>query len=87
MLEDYAGSISIHIIERVRFLSPLLFYCWMIVCLESLYITQLIHFSLAHGCHYLHLDKGVCRSDEFLDSCKIYKAEKGGECWDPENQK
>nr|CAB3263456.1 leishmanolysin-like peptidase [Phallusia mammillata] len=42
---------------------------------------------LVNGCHYLHLDKGVCKSNNFLDSCKMYVAEKGGECWKSENAK
>ncbi|RXM97198.1 Matrix metalloproteinase-14, partial [Acipenser ruthenus] len=25
------------------------------------------------GCHYLHLDKGVCDTDDFLEGCRIYK--------------
>nr|XP_033780302.1 leishmanolysin-like peptidase 2 [Geotrypetes seraphini] len=38
------------------------------------------------GCHYLHLDKGTCSSDEFLDGCKMYKPlTVGSECWKAEN--
>ncbi|XP_053555928.1 ciliated left-right organizer metallopeptidase [Bombina bombina] len=34
------------------------------------------------GCHHLHLDKGICTTDAFLDGCRIYKPlPKGGECW------
>nr|XP_018667132.1 leishmanolysin-like peptidase 2 [Ciona intestinalis] len=36
---------------------------------------------VVNGCHYLHLDKGVCETNSFLDSCKMYKATKGSECW------
>lgn len=25
------------------------------------------------GCHYLHLHKGVCQSDQYLEGCRIYK--------------
>ncbi|XP_072271230.1 ciliated left-right organizer metallopeptidase [Pyxicephalus adspersus] len=34
------------------------------------------------GCHHLHLDKGNCSTDTFLDGCYIYKPlAHGGECW------
>ncbi|XP_077324924.1 ciliated left-right organizer metallopeptidase isoform X1 [Lithobates pipiens] len=34
------------------------------------------------GCHHLHLDKGNCSTDTFLDGCYIYKPlPHGGECW------
>ncbi|KAM9330744.1 ciliated left-right organizer metallopeptidase [Gastrophryne carolinensis] len=34
------------------------------------------------GCHHLHLDKGNCSTDPFLDGCHIYKPLlHGGECW------
>ncbi|XP_066460045.1 ciliated left-right organizer metallopeptidase [Eleutherodactylus coqui] len=34
------------------------------------------------GCHHLHLDKGNCSTDEFMDGCHIYKPLlHGGECW------
>ncbi|KAM4710370.1 ciliated left-right organizer metallopeptidase [Discoglossus pictus] len=34
------------------------------------------------GCHHLHLDKGICSTDSFLDGCRIYKPlPEGGECW------
>ncbi|KAG8596226.1 hypothetical protein GDO81_001778 [Engystomops pustulosus] len=34
------------------------------------------------GCHHLHLDKGNCSTDAFLDGCHIYKPlSHGGECW------
>ncbi|KAM5194552.1 ciliated left-right organizer metallopeptidase [Mantella aurantiaca] len=34
------------------------------------------------GCHHLHLDKGNCSTDTFLDGCYIYKSlPQGGECW------
>ncbi|XP_056383111.1 ciliated left-right organizer metallopeptidase isoform X2 [Hyla sarda] len=34
------------------------------------------------GCHYLHLDKGNCSTDAYLDGCRIYKPLiQGGECW------
>ncbi|XP_077597668.1 ciliated left-right organizer metallopeptidase isoform X2 [Stigmatopora nigra] len=40
------------------------------------------------GCHHLHLDKGECRTDAFLDGCRIYKAiENAGECWKKENER
>ncbi|XP_068098131.1 ciliated left-right organizer metallopeptidase isoform X2 [Hyperolius riggenbachi] len=36
----------------------------------------------AIGCHHLHLDKGNCSTDTFLDGCYIYKPLlHGGECW------
>ncbi|XP_076800845.1 ciliated left-right organizer metallopeptidase-like isoform X2 [Clavelina lepadiformis] len=34
------------------------------------------------GCHYLHFDKGVCSTNDFLDSCRVYKPAKKEECWD-----
>ncbi|XP_030043624.1 ciliated left-right organizer metallopeptidase [Microcaecilia unicolor] len=38
------------------------------------------------GCHYLHLDKGMCSSDDFLDGCRMYKPlTVGSECWKAEN--
>ncbi|XP_069617725.1 ciliated left-right organizer metallopeptidase isoform X1 [Ranitomeya imitator] len=34
------------------------------------------------GCHHLHLDKGNCSTDAFMDGCRIYKPlPHGGECW------
>ncbi|XP_055085220.1 ciliated left-right organizer metallopeptidase [Periophthalmus magnuspinnatus] len=34
------------------------------------------------GCHYLHLHKGQCQSDPYLDGCRIYKPIlNGSECW------
>ncbi|XP_040272793.1 leishmanolysin-like peptidase 2 isoform X1 [Bufo bufo] len=34
------------------------------------------------GCHHLHLDKGNCSTDAFMDGCHIYKPLlHGGECW------
>ncbi|KAM8960614.1 ciliated left-right organizer metallopeptidase [Pelodytes ibericus] len=34
------------------------------------------------GCHHLHLDKGICSTDSFLEGCWIYKPlPHGGECW------
>ncbi|XP_034768806.2 ciliated left-right organizer metallopeptidase [Acipenser ruthenus] len=40
------------------------------------------------GCHYLHLDKGVCDTDDFLEGCRIYKPiNNGSECWKEENMK
>ncbi|KAK3546068.1 hypothetical protein QTP70_019984, partial [Hemibagrus guttatus] len=39
------------------------------------------------GCHYLHLHKGVCQSDEYLEGCRIYKPlANGSECWKEENE-
>ncbi|TSN12235.1 hypothetical protein Baya_9356 [Bagarius yarrelli] len=39
------------------------------------------------GCHYLHLHKGVCQSDEYLDGCRMYKPlASGSECWKEENE-
>ncbi|XP_029436164.1 leishmanolysin-like peptidase 2 isoform X2 [Rhinatrema bivittatum] len=38
------------------------------------------------GCHYLHMDKGICSSDDFLDGCRMYKPlTNGSECWKVEN--
>nr|XP_045011491.1 leishmanolysin-like peptidase 2 [Jaculus jaculus] len=38
------------------------------------------------GCHYLHLDKGICSSDPMLEGCRIYKPlANGSECWKEEN--
>ncbi|KAM4809928.1 ciliated left-right organizer metallopeptidase [Rhinophrynus dorsalis] len=34
------------------------------------------------GCHHLHLDKGICATDTYLEGCRIYKPiSPGGECW------
>ncbi|XP_075685054.1 ciliated left-right organizer metallopeptidase [Rhinoderma darwinii] len=34
------------------------------------------------GCHHLHLDKGNCSTDAFMEGCRIYKPLlHGGECW------
>ncbi|KAL4623603.1 leishmanolysin-like peptidase [Arapaima gigas] len=34
------------------------------------------------GCHYLHLHKGACRTDDYLDGCHIYKpSATASECW------
>ncbi|KAM9500849.1 ciliated left-right organizer metallopeptidase [Clarias gariepinus] len=39
------------------------------------------------GCHYLHLHKGVCQSDQYLEGCRIYKPlTNGSECWKEENE-
>ncbi|KAI3376346.1 hypothetical protein L3Q82_016829 [Scortum barcoo] len=38
------------------------------------------------GCHYLHLHKGECQTDEYLEGCRVYKPFKNGsECWKEEN--
>ncbi|XP_030017452.1 leishmanolysin-like peptidase 2 [Sphaeramia orbicularis] len=38
------------------------------------------------GCHYLHLHKGKCLTDPYLEGCRIYKPLKNGsECWKTEN--
>ncbi|KAM8746575.1 ciliated left-right organizer metallopeptidase [Acanthopagrus schlegelii] len=38
------------------------------------------------GCHYLHLHKGECQTDEYLEGCGVYKPLKNGsECWKEEN--
>ncbi|XP_063310926.1 ciliated left-right organizer metallopeptidase [Pelobates fuscus] len=40
------------------------------------------------GCHHLHLDKGVCSTDSFLEGCRIYKPlSSGGECWLPQKER
>ncbi|KAJ8344682.1 hypothetical protein SKAU_G00288750 [Synaphobranchus kaupii] len=40
------------------------------------------------GCHYLHLHKGECQSDEYLEGCCIYKPlTNGSECWREENER
>ncbi|XP_061525691.1 ciliated left-right organizer metallopeptidase [Phycodurus eques] len=40
------------------------------------------------GCHHLHLRKGKCQTDPFLDGCRVYKAfEIGSECWKKENER
>lgn len=40
-------------------------------------------FALSHsvrgfGCHYLHLHKGECQIDEYLEGCGVYKPLKNG---------
>ncbi|XP_048218688.1 leishmanolysin-like peptidase 2 [Perognathus longimembris pacificus] len=38
------------------------------------------------GCHYLHLDKGICSSDPMLEGCHMYKPlANRSECWKKEN--
>ncbi|XP_061566160.1 ciliated left-right organizer metallopeptidase [Cololabis saira] len=40
------------------------------------------------GCHFLHLHKGECQTDQYLEGCRIYKSLKNGsECWKTENSK
>ncbi|XP_059211225.1 ciliated left-right organizer metallopeptidase [Centropristis striata] len=40
------------------------------------------------GCHYLHLHKGECQTDEYLEGCRVYKPLKNGsECWKEENSR
>ncbi|XP_072543599.1 ciliated left-right organizer metallopeptidase [Salminus brasiliensis] len=40
------------------------------------------------GCHYLHLHKGECQSDEYLEGCRIYKPlANRSECWKEENER
>ncbi|XP_037832461.1 leishmanolysin-like peptidase 2 isoform X2 [Kryptolebias marmoratus] len=38
------------------------------------------------GCHFLHLHKGECQTDPYLEGCQIYKPiQNGSECWKKEN--
>ncbi|KAM4536280.1 ciliated left-right organizer metallopeptidase [Odontesthes bonariensis] len=38
------------------------------------------------GCHFLHLHKGECQTDPYLEGCRIYKPLKNqSECWKKEN--
>ncbi|XP_041821651.1 leishmanolysin-like peptidase 2 [Chelmon rostratus] len=38
------------------------------------------------GCHYLHLHKGECQTDQYLEGCRLYKPlMNGSECWKEEN--
>ncbi|XP_071397111.1 ciliated left-right organizer metallopeptidase-like [Centroberyx affinis] len=40
------------------------------------------------GCHYLHLHKGECQTDQYLEGCRIYKPlRNGSECWKEENER
>ncbi|XP_041842505.1 leishmanolysin-like peptidase 2 [Melanotaenia boesemani] len=40
------------------------------------------------GCHFLHLHKGECQTDQYLEGCRIYKLLKNGsECWKKENSR
>ncbi|XP_069575104.1 ciliated left-right organizer metallopeptidase [Brachyistius frenatus] len=40
------------------------------------------------GCHFLHLHKGECQTDEYLEGCRVYKPLKNGsECWKEENSR
>ncbi|ROI46741.1 Leishmanolysin-like peptidase [Anabarilius grahami] len=42
----------------------------------------------ALGCHYLHLHKGKCLTDPYLDGCHIFKPlANASECWNKENQR
>ncbi|KAM3591111.1 uncharacterized protein V6R79_022487 [Siganus canaliculatus] len=39
------------------------------------------------GCHYLHLHKGECQTDQYLEGCRVHKPFKNGsECWKKENR-
>ncbi|XP_019951048.2 ciliated left-right organizer metallopeptidase [Paralichthys olivaceus] len=38
------------------------------------------------GCHFLHLHKGECQSDPYLEGCRVFKPLKNSsECWKKEN--
>ncbi|XP_029382793.1 leishmanolysin-like peptidase 2 [Echeneis naucrates] len=38
------------------------------------------------GCHFLHLHKGECQTDPYLEGCGVFKPLKNGsECWKKEN--
>ncbi|KAM9425718.1 ciliated left-right organizer metallopeptidase [Pholidichthys leucotaenia] len=38
------------------------------------------------GCHFLHLHKGECQTDQYLEGCRVYKPHiNGSECWKKEN--
>ncbi|XP_062239668.1 ciliated left-right organizer metallopeptidase [Platichthys flesus] len=38
------------------------------------------------GCHFLHLHKGECQTDPYLEGCRVFKPLKNlGECWKKEN--
>ncbi|XP_034020490.1 leishmanolysin-like peptidase 2 isoform X2 [Thalassophryne amazonica] len=38
------------------------------------------------GCHYLHLHKGECQTDPYLEGCRVFKPLKNrSECWRVEN--
>ncbi|XP_038126259.1 leishmanolysin-like peptidase 2 isoform X2 [Cyprinodon tularosa] len=40
------------------------------------------------GCHFLHLHKGKCQTDQYLEGCRVYKPlENRSECWKEENSK
>ncbi|XP_078792764.1 ciliated left-right organizer metallopeptidase [Oryzias latipes] len=40
------------------------------------------------GCHFLHLHKGECQTDPYLDGCRVYKPlKKGSECWKTESSR
>ncbi|RVE60420.1 hypothetical protein OJAV_G00181010 [Oryzias javanicus] len=40
------------------------------------------------GCHFLHLHKGECQTDPYLDGCRVYKPLKNGsECWKKDNSR
>nr|XP_020480248.1 leishmanolysin-like [Monopterus albus] len=40
------------------------------------------------GCHVLHLHKGECQTDPYLEGCRVYKPLKNGsECWKRENSR
>ncbi|KAK9971458.1 hypothetical protein ABG768_024824 [Culter alburnus] len=42
----------------------------------------------ALGCHYLHLHKGKCLTDPYLDGCHIFKPlANASECWNKENER
>ncbi|XP_070711116.1 ciliated left-right organizer metallopeptidase [Pempheris klunzingeri] len=40
------------------------------------------------GCHYLHLHKAECQTDQYLEGCRVYKPlENRSECWKEENSR
>ncbi|XP_035772104.1 leishmanolysin-like peptidase 2 [Neolamprologus brichardi] len=40
------------------------------------------------GCHFLHLHKGECQTDQYLEGCRVYKPlQNGSECWKKESSR
>ncbi|XP_030609410.1 leishmanolysin-like peptidase 2 [Archocentrus centrarchus] len=41
-----------------------------------------------YGCHFLHLHKGECQTDQYLEGCRVYKPlMNGSECWKKESSR
>ncbi|XP_039248204.2 uncharacterized protein LOC120326056 isoform X1 [Styela clava] len=53
---------------------------------SSPFFCRRTSYSRQTGCHFLHLDKGNCETNEYLESCRTFKAHPGMECWKNKNE-